>query len=257
MKKYLILLALVLGLNINGNAQLSNGSIAPDFTLTDRDGTVHNLYTYLNEGKVVFIKFFACHCPSCWAYHITGKLETLYQTYGPSGTDQVMVIMLEHDVNNPEAFTGQGTYTQGNWETGNSIPMVDVEGADRSVFTDYNLVYYPMVMKVCTDKKVELMSTSYSVADLYQKADDCPGNLGVEDLAETGSVYVDLINQQLLLQGFQAVTNLSIYNLAGQEVLHLAQDSDSKVDISSLTKGMYVLQLEHANGMYSEKILVR
>src|SRR5690606_37554838 len=98
----------------------------------------------------------------------------------PDGTDQIMVLMLEHDQNNPDAFVGQGGYTQGDWTAGNSIPMFDVEGSDRSVFDDYNLQYYPMVMKVCSDKTVELMSTSYSTSTLFQEADDCAGTLSFE-----------------------------------------------------------------------------
>ena len=161
MKKYFLLLSLFLGANISANAQLADGSIAPDFTLTDRDGITHHLYQYLNEGKVVFLKFFACHCPSCWSYHQTGKLEQLNQTYGPEGTDQIVVIMLEHDQNNPEAFVGDGTLTQGDWTDGNTVQMIDVEGSiDREVFNDYNLNYYPMGVKVCSDKKTELISTS-------------------------------------------------------------------------------------------------
>ena len=32
-------------------AQLPDGSIAPDFTATDINGTTHNLQSYLDEGK--------------------------------------------------------------------------------------------------------------------------------------------------------------------------------------------------------------
>ena len=45
---------------MKSNAQLpgknlSDGSIAPDFTFTDMNGNTQNLYTYLNAGKVVVI----------------------------------------------------------------------------------------------------------------------------------------------------------------------------------------------------------
>ena len=257
MKKHLLLLAILFGVNISAFSQLPDGSIAPDFTLTDRDSVQHRLYDYLAEGKVVFIKFFACHCPGCWAYHQTGKLESIYQAYGPDGTDQIMVIMLEHDPYNADAFYGLGGYTQGDWITGNSIPMVDVEGNDRTVFDDYNLNYYPMVMKVCTDKTTELMSTNYSVAELFQEADDCAGNLSFDEKGESGTVYFDQISREIKLAGFNLITNVSIFNLAGQDVMNQGADNNNSIDASSLKLGMYVVQVENEGGVFSKKVMIQ
>lgn len=257
MKKYLLFLVALIGISCSGFSQLPDGSIAPDFTLTDRDGAEHRLYDYLAEGKVVFIKFFACHCPGCWAYHNTGKLESIYQTYGPDGTDQIMVLMLEHDPYNPDAFYGLGGYTQGDWITGNSIPMVDVEGTDRTVFDDYNLNYYPMVMKVCTDKTTELMSTNYTVSELFDEADDCAGNLSLDNPTEKGIIYFDQTTKFLKYEGFNLISAIAVYNLSGQEVMNIKSDSAGSVDLSFLTSGMYVLHLEDASGTYNEKIFVK
>lgn len=253
---YLVLL-MILGASNASYSQLANGSTGPDFTLTDRDGVEHNLYSYLDQGKAVFIKFFACHCPSCWSYHNTGKLETLFQTYGPDGTDDIMVLMLEHDVNNPEAFTGGGTYTQGDWTAGNSIPMIDVEGNDRDVFDDWNLNWYPLVMKVCPDRTVEMMSTSLSVQQLWDEANDCEGNLSIHNIDDAGTIYYNTINKQLNYLGFDQVTNVSIYNLAGQKSLDVSGDSNGIIDLSIFTEGMYVIQIHHAQGMTSKKIMVQ
>ena len=38
-----------------------------------------------------------------------------------------------------------------------------------------------MVYKICTDKTTEIMDISYSTAELFQKADACPGALIVNE----------------------------------------------------------------------------
>lgn len=253
MKKYLLFF--VLALSFNSFSQPANGSTAADFTLTDLNGNSHNLYTYLDEGKTVFIKFFACHCPSCWNYHNTGTLENLYQSYGPDGTDQIMVLMLEHDEYNPDAFTGQGGYTQGDWTAGNSIPMCDVEWPNRGVFDDYNLTYYPMVIKVCPDKKTELMSTTQTTSELYQAADDCPGTLGVEENNSELKVTVDQINKQLNLSGFEDVSFIRLYSLGGKLIKEL-NTNQTTPDFSGISSGLHILQIGHSGGIFREKIFI-
>lgn len=255
MQKLVLGLIVLLGFSQTSFSQLPDGSIAPNFTLTDRDGVEHHLYEYLDQGKVVFIKFFACHCPGCWAYHETGKLDSLYAMYGPDGTDQIRVLMLEHDQNNPEAFSGQGSYTQGDWETGNSVPMIDVEGAiDRQVFDDYNLNYYPMVMKICTDKRTELMSTSYSIQELFNEADDCPGNLSLDESAQATWIYLNDVSQQIELYGFQEVSKIQLFNLMGQEVLSMDESLADKIDVSHLKSGVFIARIQYAGGFYQKKI---
>ena len=77
MRRLLLLCLVFFSLNY-AKAQLVNGSIAPDWTLTDINGTTHNLYNYLDNGYTVFIDFSAVWCAPCWAYHNSGALEDLY-----------------------------------------------------------------------------------------------------------------------------------------------------------------------------------
>ena len=63
--KYLFALALF-ALPLLGSSQLPNGSVAPDFSITDIDGVEHHLYSYLDSGYAVIIDFSATWCgPWC------------------------------------------------------------------------------------------------------------------------------------------------------------------------------------------------
>ena len=58
MNRYLLITIIALLPFSNSYAQLPNGSVAPDFTLTDLNGTTHRLYDYLNDGYTVFVDFY-------------------------------------------------------------------------------------------------------------------------------------------------------------------------------------------------------
>ena len=85
------------------NAQLSVNSIAPNWTLTDIDGNSHTLYDYLDEGKTVVIDFSTTWCGPCWNYHQSHALKDVYNSYGPNGTDEMMVFWIEGDLETDSA----------------------------------------------------------------------------------------------------------------------------------------------------------
>ena len=106
MKKLITLTALAVSLfTQSGKAQLPSNSVAKDFTFTDLNGNTHNLYTYLNQGKTVFIDVSASWCGPCWTFHGTGYWDNLYINHGPLGnpnvlsttTNDVMVLFIEGD----------------------------------------------------------------------------------------------------------------------------------------------------------------
>lgn len=159
-------------------AQLADYSVAPDFTVTDINGTQHNLYTYLDQGKTVFIDLFATWCGPCWNYHnygtshpSAGALKDLYNAYGPGGTDEVVVIAIESDNSTTlDDLNGTGGNTTGDWVTGTPYPMVD----DASVASAYNLAYYPTIFMICPNRMVFEIGQQ-SVANLYSASGTCPG----------------------------------------------------------------------------------
>jgi len=258
MKKFIASTLIAASVTFSANAQLPNGSIAPDFNLTDINGNTHHLYDYLSQGKAVIIELFACHCPTCWSYHLSGRLDSLNQLYGPTGTNQIVTLMIEYDeLNGPNEFDGTGGWTAGDWITGNSVPMINVEGADRSIFDDYDLVYFTQIYKICPDKTTELMFTYHTVSDLFQAADDCDGALTIGEKEEiSGTIHVDYSSQQLVLSDFENVSTVIITNSIGQRIKGIDGKGNQTIDISALTTGVYFVQVETNTGTLVKRILI-
>ena len=149
MKQFFAVMAAAM-ITLSASAQLPDGSIAPDFTATDIDGVEHNLYDLLDEGYQVILDFSATWCGPCWSYHEAGTLQDLYETYGPDGTNEIRIFMLESDDTTTDAdLNGTGGNTQGDWVTGTTYPIIDNAS---NIFDSYSNTYYPTIYTVCPSR---------------------------------------------------------------------------------------------------------
>lgn len=244
-------------MSTNAFSQLANGSVAPDFTLADYYGNTHNLYSYLNAEKTVFLEIFAAHCPTCWGYHQTNTLKNLYNNYGPNGTDEIMVLTLEYDQwNDSNAFLGNGPewVTQGNWLDGTPYPIFDVEDPHRGVFTDYNVAFYPVVYKICPNKILERVLTNETEAQLYQKVQTCQTALSVNNITQTGTIYINQQSKNLIISEYQTVKYINVINLQGKIVKSISALKSSSIDISDLKTGLYLFEIYTENKPIHKKL---
>lgn len=246
-------------LHLHAVAQIPDGSTAPDFTLTDYYGTTHNLYSYLDDGKTVFVEIFAAHCPTCWSYHQANTLKDLYNAYGPQGTDELTVLALEYDeYNGHNAFIGIGDpwTTQGNWLEGTPYPIFDVEYPDRGVFTDYNVTFYPAVYRICPDKVVERVLTSESVAQLYEKVQYCQSTLSVDEATQVANMFIDPMTRSLVMEQPGQINSISITDMRGKLVHTIHSIPSNTVSLDRLTTGIYLFEVHAHNGIHVRKLHV-
>lgn len=237
-----LLTAVLILFSLKANAQLPDGSTAPDFTLMDIvDSNTYTLYDYLDSGKTCFVEIFSAHCPGCWGYFQSNTLKDLYTNYGPDGTDEVMVFALEYDEYNfYDAFIGIGPnwVTAGNWLDGTPYPIFQVEGADRSVFDDYNVTFYPVVYMVCPNRALKRVPTSLNAAQLHSGLSDC-SFLDIDEHSLLGKVFVDG-KKNLVIENFQSVKSIEITNLQGQKIRTITDISGSNVPLGEIETGVYL-----------------
>ncbi|AEA43820.1 T9SS type A sorting domain-containing protein [Fluviicola taffensis] len=188
MKKMLLSIALLAGLS--ANAQLANGSVAPNFTFTDLNGTSHTLYDYLDDGYTVILDVSAAWCGPCWTYHNTHAIRDVYEQHGPTGmpnvqagtTNDAMVFYIEGQLTNTaaqlngvNAGSTYATASQGNWVNGTTYPILDLpnNAAGQAFLSGYQIGYFPTIYKVCPNRIITEVGTE-TAANLYAAVGACP-----------------------------------------------------------------------------------
>jgi thiol-disulfide isomerase/thioredoxin len=125
-------------------AQLDGSGIAPNFTLSDIDGTSHTLYDYLDQGKVVILDFFATWCPPC--NNNADAVEEVWADHGTDGDNTIMMFLLESDDSTP--LTDLQTYMTNHGVTCPTFDNVAASGVKNL----YEIGYYPTYYVVYPDR---------------------------------------------------------------------------------------------------------
>jgi len=121
--KTILTFVISLTLSIMVSAQFGT---APNFIVTDINGTNFHLYEELNAGKPVILASMATWSEVSFSTHNQHFLEELYQKYGSGGTNQIQILFYEGDANTTmQDLIGEAGNTIGNWINDISYPIVN------------------------------------------------------------------------------------------------------------------------------------
>lgn len=190
MKKLMLVIGLLVVIKL-GFGQLPDGSIAPNFTLQDIHGDWHTLYDYLDSGKTVLINIASTYpdaqAGQSFLYFTEGGLNSFYSLYGPDGTNECMVLMLETDPNtNVNGLYGIGS-TLGDWEGYANFPII----SNDSIGEFYPVgPAYPSSYMICPNRRTTHVGWT-TAAGLYYFVGLCgepefTNNASINNIANPG-----------------------------------------------------------------------
>ncbi|MBK8340555.1 MAG: T9SS type A sorting domain-containing protein [Flavobacteriales bacterium] len=254
----------VLAFSMNAMAQFGT---APDFTVTDINSASHNLYTWLNAGKVVVVDASATWCGPCWSLHQSHALENLYNNYGPNGTDQLRILFYEADASTTMAdLQGLTGGSQGDWLTGTSYPVVNEAPLTLAGSVGWPLGFPTVSLIRPSDKEIVEDMWNFSYAQMVNSINQII-TLQAVGVAEEGSLLssvslypvpvADVLNVDL------SAANGAIDNIAtdatGRVVGNVTVGNDVQVrmNVADYQAGVYFVSLRAGNTVLGTKEFVK
>jgi archaellum component FlaF (FlaF/FlaG flagellin family) len=195
-------------------AQLEDGSFAPDFELQDLNGNTWHLYELLEAGKHVLLDFSATWCAPCWWYHETGVLNEAYTLYGPEGTDELMIFMIEGDDQTNLAclydLPDCSYSTQGDWTAGTLYPIIN----DDFIADVYRIQGWPTQFHICPTKLIN-NTNQPNLETIDYFLHNCAEPVGQHNASIKGfSSYAGEFCQSISITPAVEVQNLGHQNIA-------------------------------------------
>ncbi len=262
LKKTFIFLVFWFGYQSSG--QLNNyntGDIVNNFTVTDTDGQTYTLYDLLNQGKYVYIDFFATNCGTCQTK--ISIFNAFYDKYGCNAGD-VFCISIEvagHNNADVEAFEQQyGGNT-------NHAPAVSADGGAAAVVTDFGISSFPIICGIDPQKKLFIENVT-PVSNVNDIAQSFPR--GFDPPVMTCSTAIEMNSQNAVQifpnpaqdQLFIKTQNnkpleVIIYTINGAEVFHKSYKNQQLIKLDlSLKTGLYFIKINDTKQLVYRKIFI-
>jgi thiol-disulfide isomerase/thioredoxin len=129
----------------------AKASYALNMVMTDTEGTEHNIYSYLDQGKTVLLDFYTYWCTPCQT--ASPHLENLWEEHGPNGDDTMVILGIEVSSHYDIDAEGIDLDALGSsW--GASYPIINYNGIPDEYLNDVEV--FPTYAVICPDKSYQV-----------------------------------------------------------------------------------------------------
>ncbi len=255
--------SILLSLSILFTAVLFSQTTATNFTADDCGGTSHDLFTELDEGKVIVIAWVmpcgGCLGPSIEAFQVA-------QSYAISHPDKVLYYMADD-------YANTDCSQLSSWATANGMGNSDAFFSTSKIsMSDYGTPGMPKVIVVgCSNHKVYYNenNTAAGIGDAIDEALEECSNLSVLEKNINNN-----FNLELFPNPTQNITNVSyemsqssdltidVVNMIGKTVMNISNSFENtgkhefQFKTGSLGNGLYFLRINSIDGSQVVKFSV-
>jgi len=238
---------------------------AEDFMVKDVGGNMHDLFSYLEEGKIVVLPFFTTTCGSCNIY--TPDIVESFYDFGCNQGD-VFYLGINWGANNIGVIDFMAAHAV-------EFPCASgLEGLGNNVNEQYEIASHITALVVLPDGTIAgnfFGPNAYPTRDslnnlllsLGAEMQNC--TLGFEEKEKIESLSypnpaINKINISFDLP-ISGKFELNIINMQGQLVqrkdLCLNQNKDYKINVSQLSKGVYLVQLKQKHEIILNQQIIK
>jgi len=232
---------------------------AVDFTVTDVEGNVHNLFNILNGGQHVCIDFFFDTCPPCIA-----TSPMFRDTYTNFGCNEEDIFFIAVDVGDTDAQVI--AYENSVLGGPPGYPSVSgLNGGGNAVVTAYGISAYPTYILIRPDQTI-LEQDMYPIANAATftgyfanhglTPKPCTVGLNDEQADVAFSVYPNPAQSAIYINSDKELSGYRVINLLGEVVFSNEQSlsigQQATIDLSSFNAGMYFIEvnIDNAKGRH-------
>lgn len=254
-----ITLSFIFGIIMLTSMAQTSLTTAVDFTVTDTKGVTHNLFTYLNAGKYVCLDFFYKDCPACVT--TAPYLQATFENFGCNQGNVIIIAISSKD--NDATLT---TYANAN---GYAYPMINsTTGGGAAAHSTYGIPATPTFILIAPDKNIverdmwPLANAQALITYITNRggvAQACVASVNETEKETLVSYPNPATNQVTVETKMDEDYSISIKNINGQTVLNQKSASSSSVtlDVSQLSKGVYMLEVQSAKQTVSKKLVIQ
>lgn len=248
MRTTILLIAMLMAISFSAFSQ-NVGEKAPDFSFTDLNNNQVTLSQY--EGKVVTLFIFGYACISCAA--IAPSVQTKIQDVYGDDSNFALLGLDQWDGNKAgvESFKSK---------TGVTFPLLQKAS---SIATSYKTSYDRMIV-IDREGKIAFKGSKLVSSDLEAALASITSLLtatSIEKIETTNGIdiypnpFVSTINFQIDNEKNESI-DLSITNIQGKLVYQSNAETRSSftIDLSGLSKGMYIVKITKGNKNQAFKI---